>query len=146
MKVWTSHKDSWTGVAWLSSVRGLNCSLKWGNERNPRRVLQVSRETAPLCGEEARMTPNQHDPLIPWATHMIQSPIQRVAIPRGKANLYKVGASSDWGLQLDLMKPELLVIAGQTYCGEYVLKSCTHCPSRQGSREDLKHLFNEVPR
>ena len=36
----------YTGAAWLPSARGLNCSLKWGNERNPHRVLQVSRETA----------------------------------------------------------------------------------------------------
>ena len=35
-----------TGVAWPSSVRVLKCSLKWGNERNPRRLLQVSVETA----------------------------------------------------------------------------------------------------
>ena len=34
-----SHKDKWAGDAWPSSVRGLNCSLKWGNERNPRRLL-----------------------------------------------------------------------------------------------------------
>ena len=33
------------------------------------------------------------------------------------------------------MKPELLVIAGQLYRGEYVLKSCTHRPSSQGSWE-----------
>ncbi|KKS71239.1 MAG: hypothetical protein UV43_C0042G0001, partial [Parcubacteria group bacterium GW2011_GWF2_42_7] len=32
--------------AWPSSVRGLNCTLKWANERNPRCVLQVSHETA----------------------------------------------------------------------------------------------------
>ena len=120
-----------------SSVRGLNCSLKWGNERNPRCLLYVSGETAPhqarrawwgssksqapnhkqissfkfkisnetkslrlkisgfgylvlfgiwclvlgifpnqLCwfgaGRKARMTPDQHGPLIPWATHAIQ--------------------------------------------------------------------------
>jgi hypothetical protein len=78
-----SHKDGWTGDAWLSSVRGLNCSLKWGNERNPRRVLQVSRETATFYVEEVRMTPSQHVPLTPWATHMIQSPLQRVATPKG---------------------------------------------------------------
>jgi len=30
----------------LSSVRGLNCSLKWGNERNPRCLLYLSGETA----------------------------------------------------------------------------------------------------
>src|SRR3989344_4910916 len=38
------------------------------------------------------------------------------------------------------MKPESLVIAGQLYCGEYVLESCTHCPSSQGSREYPKFL------
>ncbi|KKR70155.1 MAG: hypothetical protein UU13_C0012G0001, partial [Candidatus Nomurabacteria bacterium GW2011_GWB1_40_7] len=32
---------------------------------------------------------------------------------------------SDWSLQLDSMKLELLVITGQLNCGEYVLKSCT---------------------
>ena len=31
-----------------SSVRSLNRSLKWGNERNPRCLLHVSGETAPL--------------------------------------------------------------------------------------------------
>ena len=41
-----------TGAAWLLSVRDLNCSLKWGNERNPYCLLQVSDETAPLYGEE----------------------------------------------------------------------------------------------
>ena len=35
----------------------------------------------------------------------------------------------------DLMKPELLVIVGQPYYGEYVLESCTHRPSTQGSWE-----------
>ena len=33
-----------------SSVRDLNCSLKWGNERNPRCLLHVSGETAQLKG------------------------------------------------------------------------------------------------
>jgi len=41
-----------TGAAWLPSARGLNCSLKWGNERNPCHVLQVSRETAVFYTEE----------------------------------------------------------------------------------------------
>ncbi len=40
------RKGSLAGDAWPSSVRGLNCSLKWGNERNPRRLLYVSGETA----------------------------------------------------------------------------------------------------
>jgi hypothetical protein len=38
---------------------------------------------------------------------------------------------------------ELLVIAGQIYRGEYVLKSCTHRPSIQGSREYSKSLHTE---
>ena len=45
----------------------------------------------------------------------------------------KADLSSDCSLQLDYMKPELLVIAGQLNCGEYVLESCTHRPSSQGS-------------
>ena len=40
------RKDVGAGVARSSSARDLNCSLKWGNERNPRPVLQVSQETA----------------------------------------------------------------------------------------------------
>ena len=87
------------------------------------------------------MTPGQHVPLISGATHIIQSPLQRDAISKGGANLKKSGASSDRGLQLDLLKPELLVIAGQLYRGEYVLKSCTHRPSSQGSRERPKFLL-----
>ena len=42
----------------------------------------------------------------------------------------KSGPSSDRGLQLDLLKLELLVIAGQLYCGEYVLESCTRVAMR----------------
>ncbi len=72
------------------------------------------------------MTPGQHVPLIPWATHIIQWRKQRVATGKPRANRNKNRLSSDWGLQLDPMKLELLVIAGQLYRGEYVLKSCTH--------------------
>lgn len=31
------------------------------------------------AGRKARITPGQHDPLISGATHIIQSPLQRVA-------------------------------------------------------------------
>ncbi len=47
----------------------------------------------------------------------------------------KAGLSSDWGLQLDPMKSELLVIADQHCCGEYVPGPCTHRPSRHESEE-----------
>ncbi len=49
-----SHKDGWTGAAWPSSVRGLNCSLKWGNERNPHCLLNMSGETAQPGAHEVR--------------------------------------------------------------------------------------------
>ena len=45
--------------------------------------------------------------------------------------------SGDWGLQLDPMNAELVVIADQSRRGEYVLASCTHRPSSQQSREYL---------
>ncbi len=47
------------------------------------------------------------------ATHVLQWPLQRAAEPRGEANPKKSGLSSDWSLQLDSMKLELLVIAHQ---------------------------------
>ncbi len=46
---------------------------------------------------------------------------------------HKDGLSSDWGLQLDPMKSESLVIADQQRCGEYVPGPCTHRPSRHES-------------
>jgi hypothetical protein len=50
----------------------------------------------------------------------------------------KANLSSDWGLQLDPMKLESLVIAHQLWRGEYVPGPCTHRPSSHGSRVDLK--------
>ena len=50
----------------------------------------------------------------------------------------KAGHSSDWGLQLDPMKLESLVIAHQPWRGEYVPGPCTHRPSSHESRGDLK--------
>ena len=59
------------------------------------------------------MTPSPHGLLIPWATHVIQWPLQQVAKGRPGANPQKSGPSSDRSLQLDSLKPESLVIAGQ---------------------------------
>ena len=57
------------------------------------------------------MTSNQRGPLMPWATHMIQWVVQRVAKSRDGANPIKAILSSDWRLQLASMKSESLVIA-----------------------------------
>ena len=50
----------------------------------------------------------------------------------------KIFLSSDYRLKLVYMKLESLVIAGQLYCGEYVLGPCTHRPSHPGSWLDPK--------
>ncbi len=54
-----------------------------------------------------------HTALTPWATHTLQWPVQWAAKGRPGANPIKVGLSSDWSLQPDSMKAELLVTAGQ---------------------------------
>ncbi len=45
----------------------------------------------------------------------------------------KADLSSDCSLQLDYMKSELLVMAGQQQRREYVPGPCTHRPSHHGS-------------
>ncbi len=50
----------------------------------------------------------------------------------------KAGLSSDWSLQLDSMKAELLVIANQQRRGEYVPGPYTHRPSHHESWEHPK--------
>ena len=71
------------------------------------------------------MTPGQHVPYTLGYTRDTMDGTTGRKAEKGGANPYKTILSSDWGLQLDPMKLELLVIAGQLYCGEYVLKSCT---------------------
>ena len=113
----------------------MNGSLQWGNERNPYRLLYVSGETARVNREEGG-----DDVKSAWPSDTLGYTHDTMAVTESrqserKSKSHKDGPSSDRGLQLDLLKPELLVIAGQPYCGEYVLESCTHRPSTQGSRE-----------
>jgi hypothetical protein len=58
--------------------------------------------------------------------------------PGNREPILKTVHSSDWGLQLDPMKLESLVIAHQPWRGEYVPGPCTHRPSSHGSLVDLK--------
>ena len=81
------------------------------------------------------MTPGQHVPLMPWATHVVQWRVQWVAKPRGGANPIKTRPSSDWSLQLDSMKLESLVNADQLRRGEYVLESCTQNEMRSAAHK-----------
>ena len=78
------------------------------------------------------MTSNHHAPYVLGFTHATM-----VSTTRGKpvrvSESLKANLSSDWGLQLDPMKSESLVIADQQCCGEYVPGPCTHRPSRHES-------------
>ena len=79
------------------------------------------------------MTSNHHAPYVLGFTHATMADTKGCDTARWSES-HKVGLSSDWGLQLDPMKLELLVIADQQRCGEYVPGPCTHRPSRHESR------------
>ena len=78
------------------------------------------------------MTSNHHAPYAQGFTHATMAGTVRVRY-REVELIVKASLSSDWGLQLDLMKSESLVIADQQCCGEYVPGPCTHRPSRHES-------------
>ena len=78
------------------------------------------------------MTSSQHGLYIQGYTHATMvGTIGSEAATRSQSR--KADRSSDCRLQLACMKLELLVTAGQLYCGEYVPGPCTHRPSRHGS-------------
>ena len=106
-------RDWFTGAAWLSSARAVRCWVKSRNERNPYRRLQVSGETATINVEEGGDDVKSARPLRPGLHTRYNGQKQRVANPRGGANLVKAGLSSDCRLQPACMKSELLVTVGQ---------------------------------
>ena len=97
-----------TGAAWLSSARVVRCSVKSGNERNPH--FQLPAGQAGHSGETARDKREEgvDDVKSSWplrvGLHTCYNGIYSGLIP-------KRCLSSDWGLQLDPMKSESLVIA-----------------------------------
>ena len=78
------------------------------------------------------MTSNHHALYILGDTRATMAGTKRRNLARGSKS-HKAGLSSDWSLQLDSMKLELLVIADQPCCGEYVPGPCTHRPSNHES-------------
>ena len=70
--------------------------------------------------------------LMSWATHVLQWPVQRVAIPRGGANLK---SRSQFGLESETRLHEGGIASnrGSACHGEYVPFSCTHRPSNEPS-------------
>ena len=106
-------RGSGTGGAWLSSARVVRRLLKCSNERNPRPVLNYSRETAVLqARRKERTTSSQHVPYVQGYTH----PTMGRTTGRDGATLsksFKPSLSSDCRLKFACMKPELVVIVGQ---------------------------------
>ena len=82
---------------------------------------------------KAGMTSSHHAPYVQGFTHATMAGTKSCE-PVRVSESRKAGLSSDWGLQLDPMKSESLVIADQQRCGEYVPGACTHRPSSHESR------------
>ena len=126
-----------TGAAWLSSARVVRCWVKSRNERNPRSMLPArnggnSWDTADVSRRKVGMTSNHHALYVLGDTRATMAGTKRCKTARSSKS-HKAGLSSDWGLQLDPMKSESLVIADQQRCGEYVPGPCTHRPSSHES-------------
>ena len=83
------------------------------------------------------MRSSHHAPYVQGFTHATMAGTKGCDPVRGSES-QKAGLSSDWGLQLDHMKSESLVIADQQRRGEYVPGPCTHRPSRHESRQHPK--------
>ncbi len=85
------------------------------------------------------MTSSQHGLYVQGYTHATMVGTEGSQAARRCKSL-KADPSSDCRLQPACMKSELLVTAGQQYCGEYVPGPCTHRPSRHGSWQYLKSV------
>jgi hypothetical protein len=138
------------GAAWLSSARAVRCWVKSRNERNPCGQLPAryggdSGRTACASREEGGDDVKSSWPLRP-GRHTCYNGRHSGQQAGNRKRIHKAGHSSDWGLQLDPMKLESLVIAHQPWRGEYVPGPCTHRPSSHGSREDLKLPLSKVVR
>lgn len=142
------RKGPKTGGAWLSSARVVRCWVKSRNERNPRRMLPASKvgdsyETAGVNSEEGGDDVKSSCPLC-LGLHACYNGWYKGLRYRKVERIPKASLSSDWGLQLDPMKSESLVIADQQRCGEYVPGPCTHRPSRHESRQHPKPVAQPV--
>ncbi len=106
-----------TGVAWLSSARVVRCWVKSRNERNPYYQLPAdhagdSGETAADKVEEGGDDVKSAWPLRP-GLHAYYNGYYNGQLSRKVERIPKNSLSSDWGLQLDPMKAESLVIVDQ---------------------------------
>ena len=106
-----------TGAAWLSSARVVRCWVKSRNERNPYCLLLPghaghSDKTADDKSEEGGDDVKSSWPLRA-GLHTCYNGGDRGTQKGNLSQISKSRLSSDWGLQLDPMKLESLVIADQ---------------------------------
>jgi len=80
--------------------------------------------------------------LTPWATHVLQWPVQRVAKSQDGANPNQ--SRSQFGLRSEIRPHEVGIASnrGSECHGEYVLGPCTHRPSHQGSWQYPKAVLD----
>ena len=131
-------RGCFTGAAWLSSVRAVRCLVKSTNERNPYDPLPTGKagdsgHTAGLRQRKVGMTSSQYGPYIQGCTRATMAGTERCETARW-SKPHRASLSSDWGLQLDPMKSDLLVTAYQLRRRECVPGPCTHRPSHHESR------------
>ena len=101
-------------------------------------VKSVTRDCPDITsGRKEGQTSSQHGPYALGHTHVTMGINNGFCHPATGSESHKHSLSGDWGLQLDPMNAELVVIADQSCRGEYVLASCTHRPSSQQSWENL---------
>ena len=125
-----------TGGAWLSSARVVRCSVKSGNERNPRDMLPAedgdSYQTAGEKPEEGGDDVKSSCPLWPGlhtyynGGHRGQRLCKEERIPKKPSQF---GSESATRLREDGIASN----RGSACRGEYVLGPCTHRPSNHGS-------------
>ena len=83
------------------------------------------------------MTSSPHAPYVQGYTRATLARTEGCDTARWSESL-KARLGSDCRLKLACMKAELLVIADQQCCGEYVPGPCTHRPSHHGNEQRPK--------
>ena len=126
-----------TGGAWLSSARVVRCWVKSRNERNPRSMLPArnggnSWDTAGVNSEEGGDDVKSSCPLC-LGLHACYNGRYKGLQYREVERIPK--SRSQFGLRSATRPHEAGIASNRrsANCGEYVLKSCTHRPSTQGS-------------
>ena len=135
-----THKDDGivrttrnSGVIW-SSARVVKCSLKWGNERNPRRLLHIQTILPQrLLGRKVRTTSGQHGTYAGGHTHPTMANNNESQASDGK-QISKISPQLELESETRLHELGIGSNRGSAGRGEYVLGSCTHRPSSQQSR------------